>query len=233
LTPNSRSYLKRWAQPDSIIPEELQGIQAWDRYAYVNNNPIRFNDPSGNDLDCHVGETNCSAGIHSKVIRHDSVFNPYYGLYVEDIFDGKFEYEDLDNIDKFNLAFQSAHALAGTDLSELAKKGQPNTLTIKDIYAIIDIPVSIEQALIARAGHEPYGYFLSALDNKLGIELGFDDDYMNFDPYYLAALMEEYPDILEEAMELYAKENSPTTSEEELWSEIEDNLEDVFGGFIE
>jgi RHS repeat-associated protein len=39
-------YLNRWNQPDSIIPQG-QGVQAWDRYAYVNNNPVRFNDPSG------------------------------------------------------------------------------------------------------------------------------------------------------------------------------------------
>lgn len=31
-------------QPDSIIPS---GTQAWDRYAFVNNNPVRYNDPTG------------------------------------------------------------------------------------------------------------------------------------------------------------------------------------------
>jgi hypothetical protein len=29
------------------VPVDVQGVQAWDRYAYVNNNPVRFNDPSG------------------------------------------------------------------------------------------------------------------------------------------------------------------------------------------
>jgi hypothetical protein len=29
------------------VPVGVQGVQAWDRYAYVNNNPARFNDPSG------------------------------------------------------------------------------------------------------------------------------------------------------------------------------------------
>jgi RHS repeat-associated protein len=41
------SSLGRFIQPDTIIPEKSQGVQAWDRYAYVNNNPIRYNDPSG------------------------------------------------------------------------------------------------------------------------------------------------------------------------------------------
>jgi hypothetical protein len=36
-----------FAQPDSLIPEHSQGAQAWDRYAYVNNNPLRYNDPTG------------------------------------------------------------------------------------------------------------------------------------------------------------------------------------------
>ena len=33
-----------------IVPEAAQGVQAWDRYAYVNNSPVNFNDPSGHCL---------------------------------------------------------------------------------------------------------------------------------------------------------------------------------------
>ncbi len=36
-------------QADSIIPLAGQGTQAFDRYAYVNNSPVNFNDPSGHD----------------------------------------------------------------------------------------------------------------------------------------------------------------------------------------
>jgi RHS repeat-associated protein len=39
--------LGRFSQPDTIIPEQSQGVQAWDRFAYVNNNPVRYTDPSG------------------------------------------------------------------------------------------------------------------------------------------------------------------------------------------
>ena len=45
----SRMYdpvLGRFSSPDTIIPS-TQGVQGWDRYAYVNNNPIRYNDPTG------------------------------------------------------------------------------------------------------------------------------------------------------------------------------------------
>jgi hypothetical protein len=34
-------------QADTIVPTQ-QGTQAFDRYAYVNNNPLRYTDPSGN-----------------------------------------------------------------------------------------------------------------------------------------------------------------------------------------
>jgi RHS repeat-associated protein len=39
--------LGRWIQPDTLIPEASQGVQAWDRYAYSNNNPINRLDPTG------------------------------------------------------------------------------------------------------------------------------------------------------------------------------------------
>ncbi len=43
--------LERFVQADSIVPVASQGVQAWDRYAYVNNNPLRYNDPSGQCID--------------------------------------------------------------------------------------------------------------------------------------------------------------------------------------
>ncbi len=51
---NARWYdpaLGRFAQPDTLIPEQSQGTHAWDRYAYVNNNPLRYNDPSGHCIE--------------------------------------------------------------------------------------------------------------------------------------------------------------------------------------
>jgi RHS repeat-associated protein len=55
----------RFVQPDPIVPEGVQGTQAWDRYAYVNNNPVRFKDPSGH----------CINPTTDTCIRWD---NPYY-----------------------------------------------------------------------------------------------------------------------------------------------------------
>jgi RHS repeat-associated protein len=39
-------YLNRWCQPDSIIPDPYNPAD-FDRYSYVRNNPVRYNDPSG------------------------------------------------------------------------------------------------------------------------------------------------------------------------------------------
>jgi len=47
---NARWYdssLSRFAQADTVIPIDVQGVQAWDRYAYTNNNPVRYTDPTG------------------------------------------------------------------------------------------------------------------------------------------------------------------------------------------
>ena len=45
------SSLGRFTQPDTIVPTQTQGTQAWDRYAFVNNNPVRYNDPTGHQID--------------------------------------------------------------------------------------------------------------------------------------------------------------------------------------
>jgi len=49
---NARWYdpaLGRFAQADTIVPGGVQGL---DRYAYVNNNPLVYTDPSGHFADC-------------------------------------------------------------------------------------------------------------------------------------------------------------------------------------
>jgi RHS repeat-associated protein len=43
--------LGRFTSPDSIVPTSTQGTQAWDRYGFVNNNPVRYNDPTGHMAD--------------------------------------------------------------------------------------------------------------------------------------------------------------------------------------
>jgi hypothetical protein len=47
LTPNSRSYLNRWIQPDADVPESQGSTLGFDRYAFVAYNPVKYVDPSG------------------------------------------------------------------------------------------------------------------------------------------------------------------------------------------
>lgn len=47
----------------AIIPEATQGAQAWDRYTFVNNNPVGFYDPSGHSVACGTDNGNgCGGG---------------------------------------------------------------------------------------------------------------------------------------------------------------------------
>jgi len=76
--------LGRWAQPDSIVPLASQGVQAWDRYAYVNNNPIKNNDPSGHCIGplsfllpyCVLGAI-AIVGEYSKLMAEVDNLPPY------------------------------------------------------------------------------------------------------------------------------------------------------------
>jgi RHS repeat-associated protein len=55
---NARWYdpqLGRFARADTIIPAQSQGTQAWDRYAGMNNNPVRYTDPSGHWVNVAIG----------------------------------------------------------------------------------------------------------------------------------------------------------------------------------
>jgi RHS repeat-associated protein len=49
-------YLARFTQPDTIVPNPVDA-KAFDRYAYVNNNPVRYNDPSGHCVESNGQET--------------------------------------------------------------------------------------------------------------------------------------------------------------------------------
>jgi RHS repeat-associated protein len=59
---NARWYdssLGRWAQPDSILPLASQGVQAWDRYEFANDNSVNNIDSTGHSIDCGLMEPDC------------------------------------------------------------------------------------------------------------------------------------------------------------------------------
>ena len=60
----SRFYdpaLGRFSSPDTIIPS-TQGVQGWDRFAYVNNNPLRYTDPTGHESVCGQANSDPECG---------------------------------------------------------------------------------------------------------------------------------------------------------------------------
>ena len=60
-------YLNHFVQPDTIIPDP-SNPQSWNRYSYVNNNPINYNDPSGHVV-CQ-GELSCES---SSIYNDDQI----------------------------------------------------------------------------------------------------------------------------------------------------------------
>ncbi len=50
------SYLNHFTQPDSIVPDPANP-QDWDRYAYAQNNPLRYKDPTGHSY-CSYSSSN-------------------------------------------------------------------------------------------------------------------------------------------------------------------------------
>jgi RHS repeat-associated protein len=69
-------HLGRFSQPDNIVPQN-QGIQAWDRYAYVNNSPINFIDLSGHMItECGGDGQDCNASTGEEY--RDYIYNVVY-----------------------------------------------------------------------------------------------------------------------------------------------------------
>jgi hypothetical protein len=71
--------LGRFTQPDLIIPEN-QGVQAWDRYAYVNNNPVRYSDLTGH----------CIFGLDTAICV-ELILHLIAEVLVTDLADGRFD----------------------------------------------------------------------------------------------------------------------------------------------
>ena len=77
--------LSRWTQPDSLIPEATQGVQAWDRYAYVNNNPVKFFDPSSHGVDCGLTDPNCKGGVPTDSLPNTEISIDSDGAHLEPV----------------------------------------------------------------------------------------------------------------------------------------------------
>jgi RHS repeat-associated protein len=68
------SSLGRFLSPDSNVPES-QGVQGFDRYAYANNNPLRYSDPSGHSIWDAVGQF--ATGFVYEFARTTAWYSPH------------------------------------------------------------------------------------------------------------------------------------------------------------
>jgi hypothetical protein len=81
-------YLNRWIQPDTIIPD-TNNSQSYDRYAYVQNNPLKYIDPFGNRSctaeEAATGDETCEQNYPENDVDYilhlvimDQIFIPDY-----------------------------------------------------------------------------------------------------------------------------------------------------------
>ena len=67
----SSPYINRFLQPDSVIPN-LYNPQSLNRYSYVTNRPVNFNDPTGYRLDDGCEDYGCDFGTSSSTLSSSS-----------------------------------------------------------------------------------------------------------------------------------------------------------------
>jgi RHS repeat-associated protein len=79
----------RFIQPDTIVPS-AQGTQAFDRYAYVNNNPLRYTDPSGRWM-CDMYEPGC-AQTTSEKLAYGVMYSKTYSQPFSYSFSGSYDF---------------------------------------------------------------------------------------------------------------------------------------------
>ena len=205
--------LGRFAQADSIVPLAQQGSQAWDRFAYVNNNPLRYIDPSGHMLvedgsqssspyvttEYSDGSKRMCSSSGCKIIpqspedklreKIDRSFDPYLGGYKGN----KDEYEESEQ-QRRDAEAADVYARHGYDLDQLAKPAVDNPLTEDDF--LDDTEQSNPEWVFLRARgnatSDGYVYLIK--------ELGLDTtNMMNYEPNYLDALMTNNGEAVEKA----------------------------------
>jgi hypothetical protein len=136
--------LNRFIQPDSIVPSP-SSPQAWNRFAYVHNNPLKYTDPSGNSL-FHVallvaivgvfvvaGAVGYAEGVEARAQEASAV--DYACTTVDFSQKSSIVREDLNKL--FNIAKDSCTGPA-TSCSQIARPGgYPLLTTAFEIFEFV------------------------------------------------------------------------------------------------
>ncbi len=93
--------IMRWLQPDTVIPDIYNPLD-WDRFAYVRNNPVNFNDPSGHiaceDSFYGCGTTTNASNINGSVTYWKWAIISQFGIIMSDAGDKKWDSNNLSNM---------------------------------------------------------------------------------------------------------------------------------------
>jgi RHS repeat-associated protein len=190
--------LMRFLQPDSIIPDQ-SNPQSWNRFSYVLNSPIVFNDPTGhwdeceNDPNCsHVLDTYVQAAIQmespfgfstrprSPYGRNDS--NRFTGLGLAKISDAEME-------GKFGKIVDDEHIKVGLGLRDgPCDKGCAMDQTKPEVAAIaMRVRISMRLDVCVQNGCSDTDMFIVALlagDERItpqALNQAFKNDKYNSD----------------------------------------------------
>ena len=224
--------LGRFTSPDTIVPTSTQGTQAWDRYAFVNNNPVRYNDPTGHQTDStndrgstHGCDNNVADCDHSKC--YDTAANNYRDegpcTYPSKI-DSTTTLESLllDNpaFDPFGCKYSGSldciYPGSEREKYDSAMLDLYITLGIDiDYYAArglpnpVDVnllPYELQHHLPFDAARYPILLFFLELEKDTGNKLYGNADlqtFMNFEANYVFRLMATHPGALNRAIGVY------------------------------
>jgi hypothetical protein len=226
--------LGRFSLADTLVLEPGNPI-AWDRYAYVLNNPVRYSDPSGHMIWVGEGEDYDDDSIDYD-IRLKLLFDPYIGA----LFDDKdlfllYNQSDTNFIKRVDAGMIDVYEQRDIDLQEIASKRLSNPINEDDYkewvrninfsdpeYFGVD---ELQQRVLNRnRNHIPFMIFLE----KMNISFNSEEIWMNYESNYLDALMIKYTYQLHEAKKWYYQ-NVILNSQDEFSEFISNIIQEYFG----
>jgi hypothetical protein len=213
------SYINHFLQPDSLIPDP-SNPQAWNRYSYVGNRPINFNDPTGHkpcdeEKGCdgtlpkldrsgggnRVFDEERHRGYYDRPIKERKTLDDKIHAEIDHRFDPfsgwlplsvKYETSEYPTYDYYAL---NAYEQAGFDLIQIASNNQDNPMK-EDDWLNSDVDIDYIYSKGVRGQPPGHKFFL----NYMGRDV---NNPSNYEANYLNALMTTHPQQLKDAKDAY------------------------------